>query len=104
MSTDRIINKGSLIEKSEIGKAIDGFFGKWPGDIQWRGDRFFIEIPGAPAYTGDPVYREERFIEVWRSACSVDVITRQADPLVMSIADGLAKYIALSVGGKLEMG
>ena len=100
MALDRFITFKKLPEVLDVYRTIKSFFGKeWPEDVQWISDRYIISIPGTPF---DPRYREERFIEVCAHGKSVDVMTRQADAIVNSIANGLATFLAHALDGKLE--
>jgi hypothetical protein len=98
MALDRFIYFERQIKQDVLGKVIGEFLGTWPEMPRWDRDRFIIHIEGKPA---NGMYREERFIEVHIGKKDVDVITRQADPLVNSIAKGLAYFIARTMEGKL---
>lgn len=112
MSRDRFILWKGKPSRAEIKGLLDEFFGSgFP--VEWGDDsgRWIISIPGTPSPTvgGHPSpYREERFIEAipmkHSNSCDFSVLTRQADPLVNAIADGLAEYLCFRLGGKLDMG
>jgi hypothetical protein len=100
MALDRFIYFDEYQPKRRrVEPIVKAFFGEWPGKIEWNSDRFFIDIPGTPA---NSMHRQERFIEVWIGEKAIDVMTRQADYLVNSIARGLTCYIAGALGGNVE--
>lgn len=105
MSSDRFI---TWLEKKPtrkvLGEHLSEFFGAGFG-VEWRGDRWIVSIPGSPNPTvkwGKDVrptpYREERFVEVIPNK-ELDVLTRQADPLVNAIADGLVRWLCFRLQG-----
>jgi hypothetical protein len=105
MASDRFI---TWLEKRPTRKTLEAHLSEFLGtgfDLKWDGDRWFVSIPGSPHPTvkwGRDVrpspYREERFIEVIPNK-ELDVLTRQADPLVNSIADGLVKWLCFRLQG-----
>jgi len=112
MSRDRFIvwRKEERPTRTVIAHLLTEFFGEgFP--VSWEEDsgRWVITVPGSPCpiVAGRPSpYREDRFIEAIPTKCFCDfsVLTRQADPLVNAIADGLAEYLRFRTGGKLDMG
>ena len=99
MALDRIINFDRRPSPKIVEQVVTSFFGEWPGVIKLDRTSLFVDIPGKPS---NPVYREERFIEIYLGVDAINVMTRQADNLVNSIADGLAKYLANVMDGRLE--
>jgi hypothetical protein len=106
MANDRFVTLlEKTVKKEKIEQVLIEFLGTgFP--LKWDKDRWFIDVPGTPSHkfgTLENIYREQRFIEVVPSQKSrirdVDILTRQADPLVSSIADGIVRYICLRLHG-----
>jgi len=114
MSSDRFI---TWLEKKPTRKVIKENLAEFLGmgfGLKWDRDRWFVSIPGAPfcevyrrgrivELIPRDIYRQERFIEVipMRRSClgNLDVLTRQADPLVSAIADGLVGFLCFRLHG-----
>lgn len=105
MASDRFI---TWLEKKPtrkvLGEHLSEFFGTGV-DLRWDKDRWIVSIPGAPHPTvkwGKDVrptpFRQERFIEAIPGK-EFDVLTRQADPFVNAIADGLVKWLCFRLMG-----
>jgi len=108
MALDRFI---SWLEKKPtkkvLGEHLSEFFG-FGLDMTWEAGRWIISIPGAPyplVKWGEDVrpspFRKERFIEVIPGK-RLDVLTRQADPLVNAIANGLVRWLCFRLQGDFE--
>jgi hypothetical protein len=110
MSSDRFI---TWLEKKPTRKTVEEHVREFLGtgfDFKWDEDRWFIGIPGNPAPWMGTIrgglrspFRRERFIEVIpmrrKSLGNLDVLTRQADPLVSAIADGLVRFLCFRLHG-----
>jgi len=110
MSSDRFI---TWLEKKPTRKAIEENLAEFLGmgfGLKWDRDRWFVSIPGTPNPTvkwGKEIrptpFRKERFIEVVPmrrpNLGNLDVLTRQGDPLVSAIADGLVKFLCFRLQG-----
>jgi hypothetical protein len=112
MACDRFIRfQGSpLPTRVDVGQVIFEFVGEDNPGIEVKLTEtklYVINLAGKPGYPTEHwdqcPYRDERFVEVnvqgERKVRVVDVITRQADPLINAIADGLQDYIARRLGG-----
>lgn len=102
MARDRFVHLESDSDQESIQESIRIFLGRGVGTINiFSVTRFLVELPGTPS--GHTIaYRKERFVEVWHHAKTISVITRQHDPFVNSIADGLARFLASRLHGRLE--
>lgn len=90
--------------RKRVGKVIFEFIGHCPAiSVELNGTVYFIEgQPGTPETFDTCPFRTERFIEIHCGKDNVDVITRQADPLVNALADGLQRWIARRLNGRAE--
>jgi len=105
MASDRFI---TWLEKKPTKKVLAEHLSEFFGtgfDVAWSTDRWIVSVPGSPNPTvkwGNDVrptpYRDERFIEVIPHK-ELDVLTRQADPLVNAIADGLVRFFCFRLQG-----
>ena len=101
MALDRFVcfKKSSRPTKAKLQLVVEDYFRGIATEIRWDQDRWLVTMPGPsihpldrvePAlplrYDGGP-----RYIEVWYSDGTLDVITRQADELTNVIAAGLAE-------------
>lgn len=86
------------------------FSGSWNPDakrhyfiLMGEPSHFARRLPYLPQKSGD-YFAEVRGFEVYISDDSVDVITRMADDATNALADELARIIARTWNGRLEMG
>ncbi|MHC4899983.1 MAG: hypothetical protein ACYTGW_23065 [Planctomycetota bacterium] len=118
MSCDRFIRfkKGKAPSHEDVGKALEDYLGAFMTSNKWDQNRWLAQLDGGKswpfkrleadsrrAWHHEEEARECRYIEVWFSKNSIDVLTRRADEATMNLADGFAKLIARYWGGKLEM-
>lgn len=63
--------------------------------VEDEGDRIFVVLPGLTSTPEERKVEEprERWIEVWKSPTSFDVITRMMDDITNDIADGLYELL-----------
>lgn len=119
MAADRFVywnDQAPSLEDVEL--VLTNFFGEGGATkIEWKGDRFFITLPGRNTFpfNGLSNSREtaetERFaqpfdnrkIEVWVTPDTLDVLTRQQDEYTNCIATGLAQMFARYWSGTLQM-
>jgi hypothetical protein len=88
-----------------IGGVIFEFVGTCPSiSVELANGRWFLSIEGEPGWNKEHFkecpYRTERFVEVHRGKDNIDVITRQGDPLVGALAEGLQFYLARRLNGR----
>jgi len=113
MALDRFVNFDKRRPtKEETGLVLRDFFGPDAGTVEWKGDRFFVTLPGKSSFPfaslpdalRDPFAGgdRERWIEVYVTKSQFDVITRQHDEYTNVIAEGLAQMFARYWDGKLE--
>lgn len=100
MSSDRFV---TWLEKKPTKKMVEENIAEFFGTgfpLRWDKDRWFIFIPGSPFCQ---IYRQERFVEVIpmkrTSLGNLDVLTRQGDPLVNALADGLVRFLCFRLQG-----
>lgn len=102
MACDRFVNfKESRPAKAELEAILRNFLGGC-GTVEWKEDRWFLDVPGIPTSMFNDVpgarftYQgnEKRWIEVFWGKDNVDVITRQADNFTNALAAELASSLA----------
>lgn len=117
MASDTVVHwKNKRPKREEAEAVIQKFFDGAATEIRWEKDRFFVTLIGKwshplsgvlesedlrPLPPTDPGW-EGRYLEVWLSKGSLDVITRQQDEFTNNCARGLAKVFARFWEGELE--
>jgi hypothetical protein len=125
MALDRVICwKGTRPSQEQIQHYLEDFFGGFATSIEWRVDRWFVFLVGAPTYAfrrqpdiaphmiearaldavNDDGTSRPRWIEVWPSWECLYVMTRMTDEATNSLAKGLAERFAQFWKGDLEEG
>jgi hypothetical protein len=104
--------------REDVEKVIQDFFGPVATEIKWDKDRFFITLMGKwsmplmrvvdnstkrmlTAMAPEPP-DDGRYMEVWLSKESMDVLTRRQDDFVHACQDGLARVFARRWEGEVE--
>lgn len=112
MAQDRFVNwKSKGPTRKETRQVLEDFFAEAATKIEWRKGRFFVHLVGTHSnptkrmrgLTDCPQQPEGRYIEVWLSRTSLDIITRHGDEFTNSLAEGLAKLFSRLWQGELEM-
>lgn len=99
MALDRFIYfEGDVPSYDDIRELCVLYVGE-SGTIELDPPRIFAVFPGECI---SPIYRPEKFIEVFVAQDNVDVMTRLADPSTNKLADQLANVIADKFKGKRE--
>lgn len=112
MASDRFVRFDEVTPTQEmIQTVLEDFLGG-VGKIEWKADRFFVDLPGKGSFVFcrvgknpsgcHPAPREERWFEVWVGVTRIDVITREADEFTNALADRFARLCANYFKGTLE--
>lgn len=106
MALDRVVRwTDERPSREALAAALRGYIGK-AGRVRWRGDRWFVVLPGVTSWPPMPMTPPfvgiERWFEVWTDRDSIDVMTRMQDPLVNAVAEGFAAHCARRWRGKRD--
>lgn len=114
MPIDRFISyPQGAPEPARVQVALEDFLGG-AGTVKWDEDRFYVTLEGRHSWAlqrtfpGSARARDEsskhptRWIEVWCSNGTIDVMTREQDDFTRSIAEGIADTLAKPFDGVRE--
>ena len=108
MAADWFVYFDKVPPREDIGKALEDYLGAFAQRVYWDKDRWFAKLVGTKTWPfkrlegpDHPMFEfhkaeetEERWIEVWLSKDCVDVMTRRADWVTNTLAEGFAKLMA----------
>lgn len=108
MAQDRFVYFTKVPSREDVGKALGDYLGG-VGKVEWRVDRFFVDLPGRGSHPAkrltevpEGLFRDERWIEVWIGDDCIDVMTRQQDELTNVVAAGFSAFATRFWGGRSE--
>lgn len=115
MALDRFVyfnlKKGGCPKLETIRDTLEDYLGGATKSVTVDGQRIFAVLHGKPSfpfrrihdmgkYTEASEIHEERWIEVYCTQTSIDVITRMTDEYTNTVADGFAELCARFWNGK----